>query len=161
MNVKNMFVTPGAPVKIFAMGALTVFALAAAPTAKAEYRGCSEATLRGTFADTDTGFLTTPPAMAGPFGGVSLETFDGNGGMTTTGFVSLNGNIVPGTSKGTYTVNHDCTGTYTVQNSLGLTIHGFFVIADNGNGLRMIVTDPGTVITCIARRVFPERDRER
>src|SRR2546428_9298696 len=113
-------------VKSFTIAASTALALPVAPIAKAEGKGCSNATLKGTFADKDTGFITAPPAVAGPFAGVSTETFDGHGALTGTGIVSLNGNIVPGTYKGTYAVNPNCTGTYTVQNSLGLTVHAFF-----------------------------------
>ena len=145
--------------KTFTIAAVIAVALAVAPIAKAEGKGCSNATLKGTFADKDTGFITAPPAMAGPFAGVSTETFDGNGTVTATGIVSLNGNIVPVTSKGTYTVNPDCTGTYTFQISpIGVTAHGFFVVDDGGNELQILITDPGTVITCIARRQFPVDD---
>src|SRR5690242_12535542 len=118
--------------KTLAMGAVAVLTLGIAPIANAAGKACSNATLKGTFADKDTGFLTAPPSIAGPFAGVSLETFDGHGAVTGAGIVSLNGNIVPGTYHGTYAVNSDCTGTYTVQNSLGLTVHAFFVIADGG-----------------------------
>jgi hypothetical protein len=38
------------------------------------------------------------------------------------------------------------------------TAHAFFVIDDGGNELQIIVTDPGTVINCIARRLFPKRE---
>lgn len=146
--------------KAFTIAAVTALALTLAPIAKAEGKGCSNATLKGTFADKDTGFITAPPALAGPFAGVNLETFDGHGALTGTGIVSLNGNIFPGTYKGTYTVNPDCTGNYTVQNSLGLTVHAFFVIADGGNELQIVITDPGTVIACIARRQFPVGESE-
>jgi len=144
--------------KAFTIAAL---ALGVAPAANARNKGCSLATLKGTFADKVTGFITAPPEVAGPIAGVNLETFDGNGALTGTGTSSLNGNIVPGTYTGTYTVNPDCTGTYTVQNSLGLTVHAFFVIADGGNELHDIITDPGTVITCIHRRQFPVDDPKR
>jgi hypothetical protein len=98
---------------------------------------------------------------AGPFAGVNLETFDGDGVLTGRGIGNLNGNIVPVTFTGVYTVNADCTGTYTVQVSpLGLTTHASFVIDDGGNELQIIITDPGTVITCIARRQFPIGDPE-
>ena len=55
-------------------------------------------------------------------------------------------------------MNPDCTGTYAVQISPGgFTAHAFFVIDDGGNELQIIVTDPGTVISCIARRLFPKQ----
>jgi len=53
-------------------------------------------------------------------------------------------------------VNPDCTGTYEVQVSPGgFTAHAFFVIDEGGNELQIIPTDPGTVVTCIARKQFP------
>jgi hypothetical protein len=159
MNAKDRIMKRNTTAKAFAIAALTALALTVAPIAKADSKGCSNATLKGAFADKDTGFITAPPALAGPFAGVQTEIFDGNGVLTTAGMASLNGNIVAVTGTGTYTVNPDCTGTYTVQISpLGLTGHAFFVIDDSGNELQIIVTDPGTVITCIARRQYPSGD---
>ena len=135
------------------------FALGVAPMAKADNKGCSLATLKGTWADKDTGFITAPPQFAGTFAALTVETYDGNGNVTFSGTASLNGNIVSSTAKGTYTVNPDCTGTYTAVNPvLGITAHAVFVIADSGNELQILVTDPGTVISCIARRQFPAGD---
>jgi hypothetical protein len=154
MKPKEMIMKRTTSAKTFAITIATALALGIAPWAMADEKGCSNATLKGTFADKDTGLITAPPAMAGPFAGAFLETFDGKGTITDTGIVSLNGNIAPATGKGTYTVNPDCTGTYTVQLSLGLTVDGFFVIDDDGNELQVLITDPGTVISCIARRQF-------
>jgi hypothetical protein len=162
MNAKDRIMKRNTTAKAFAIAALTALALTVPPIAKADTKGCSNATLKGAFADKDTGFITAPPALAGPFAGVQTEIFDGNGVLTTAGMASLNGNIVAVTSTGTYIVNPDCTGTYTVQISpLGLTGHAFFVIDDSGNELQIIVTDPGTVITCIARRQYPRGDWRR
>ena len=143
--------------KTFAIAAVTAFALGIAPTAKAgNDKGCTNATLSGTFAHIATGFITAPPAMAGPLGGVGRNTFDGNGGFAGTATLSLNGNIVPVTETGTYKVNPDCTGTYTVPGPGGTTV--FFVIADSGNEIHAICTDPGLVLTHIFRRQFPVGD---
>lgn len=141
----------------FTIAVVSTLTLGLAPTANAHEKGCSSATLQGTFAEKDTGFITNPPpAAASLFAGVVLETFDGNGKMTATGMSNLDGTVTSQTEKGTYTVNPDCTGTYEVQISPGgFTAHAFFVIDDDGNELQIIVTDPGTVITCIARRQFP------
>jgi hypothetical protein len=57
--------------------------------------------------------------------------------------------------SGQVKVNADCTGTYTVTGG-GLTIDAFFVIAQAGNELQIVITDPGTVINCVARKQFPE-----
>ena len=133
--------------------AVTAIALAAAPlTALA--KPCSVATLKGAYADKDTGFISG----VGAFAAVALESFDGNGAMTGTGTLSLNGTIISGSFQGTYIVKPDCTGTYTVQSSLGSTFHAYFVIDDNGNELQIVITDTGTVINCVARKQFPVDD---
>jgi hypothetical protein len=152
--------------KIFTIAALNALALGIAPAANAHDKGCSNATLKGTFTHNATGFVGTPGSVASPFAAVSTITYDGNGAFTETGILSLNGNIVPPqtdpalaqtvTGTGTYTVKPDCTGTYTVQiPALGLTAHGFFVIDDNGNEFQLIQIDPGTVVTGVVRRQFP------
>ena len=145
--------------KVLTIATVTALAVGLAPTANAQDQGCSNASLKGTFAEKDTGFVTNPPpAPASLFAGLNLETFDGNGTITATGFASLDGNGAPQTETGTYTVNPDCTGTYAVQISPGgFTAHAFFVIDEGGNELQIIVTDPGTVISCVARRLFPKR----
>jgi hypothetical protein len=136
---------------------VAVLALSVAPmmTAKAEDRGCSNATLIGNYADQDTGTIIG----AGPFAGVNLDTFDGHGKMTSQGYSSVNGSIAYGAATGTYKVNRDCTGTYSLHDTSGNTFDGYFVIADSGNELRIVITDAGTVISCIARKQFPEHER--
>ena len=142
--------------RTFGVLALTAIALSASPAAKASNLGCSVASLNGTFADKDVGFLTAPNSAPTPFAGVNDITFDGQGNMTATGFGSVGGSTGPQTEEGTYTVNPDCTGTYTVTiNPGGLAAHAWFVIDDTLRELQIIVTDPGTVITCVARKQFP------
>ncbi len=146
--------------KTFLIAAVAALALGIAPRANADDKPCSNATLKGSFAEKDTGFIMNPsPAPASLFAGVNLETFDGNGTITATGFATVDGNGSPQTETGTYTVNPDCTGTYTVQISPGgFSAHAFFVIDDGGNELQIIVTDPGTVINCVARRLVPTQE---
>ena len=103
--------------------------------------------------------IIAPPSIAGPMANVGTLTFDGRGVVTGTAVNSLNGAIVPATEKGTYQVNSDCTGTYTVQISpLGITGNAYFVIADASNEIQIITTDPGVVIVCVARRQYPVGD---
>ena len=153
MNPKEMAMKPSINTKALTILAVTGLALAVVPlTALA--KPCSVATLKGTYADKDTGFISG----VGAYAGVALETFDGSGAMTGTGTLSLNGTIISGSFQGTYTVKPDCTGTYTVQSSLGSTFHAYFVIDDNGNELQIVITDTGTVINCVARKQFPVDD---
>src|ERR1700723_2950746 len=136
-----------------AMTIIAVFALAltATPAAKAADKGCTDATLKGAYSDQDTGTIVG----VGPFAGVNVDKFDGKGKITISGISSLNGSVAAGLETGTYQVNADCTGTYTVTGG-GLTIDAFFVIAQAGNELQIVITDPGTVINCVARKQFPE-----
>ena len=152
--------------KIFTMAAVAAIALGMATTANAADKGCSNATLKGTFSHVGTGVNTAPPAAAGPFAIVGTQTFDGNGGFTGPAIASLNGNIIPATGTGKYTVNPDCTGTYTAQiTPLGITVNVYFVLvwttASTGTSLsefHTISTDTGFVVTGISRRQFPVGD---
>lgn len=136
-------------VKASIIVAVFALAMAAGPTAKAAE--CSDATLKGTYSDQDTGTIVG----LGPFAGVNVDTFNGRGKLTISGISSLNGSVAAGLETGTYHVNHDCTGTYTVTGG-GITIDAFFVIDHRGNELQIIITDAGNVITCVARKQFPD-----
>jgi len=156
INAKEMSMKHSTILTIAAAAAL-VFCIT--PEANAADKGCSNATLKGTFADNASGFFTSPPAMAGPLAGVLTETFDGSGAMTATGTLSVNGNPVAVTGKATYSVNPDCTGTYALQLSpLGTTAHYFFVISDSENEIKWICTDAGVVLSGISRRQYPAGD---
>jgi hypothetical protein len=155
---KEQFMKHSTIAKTFAIAAVTALALGVTSTARADDKGCSTASLRGTFADSASGFSTAPPTLAGPLGGVLAETFDGGGGMAANGTLNVNGTPLPVTGKGTYSVNPDCTGTYAVQVSpLGITAHYFFVILGGGDEFLWICTDPGTVLTGTARKLYPGR----
>ena len=146
--------------KVFTIAAALTLALAIAPTAQAQAadKGCSNATLRGSYAQTGSGVVTAPPDQAGPFANVGTLIFDGNGGLTGALTVSSNGSSAQVTETGTYTVNSDCTGTYTVQIApFGITSQAYFAIDTNGDELEIIVTDPGSVITCVAKKLYPGR----
>ena len=138
--------------KTLAIAGAMVLVLGIAPAVKAADKGCTNASLKGTFSHIGTGFV-----KAGPLAGVGTDTFDGNGGITGTASLSINGTIVSLTETGTYKVNPDCTGTYTVSSAGGSTT-AFFVIDDGGNEVKAVCTDPGVVITHIFRRQFPEGD---
>jgi hypothetical protein len=157
MNAKEMTMKRSTIAKTFTLAAFTALALGVAPAAKAQANGCSNASLQSRFVFKGVGFIISPAAVAGPFDDVNTLIFDGNGAVTAdAGSVSQNGNIIPVTETGTYQVNPDCSGTYTVLISpLGFTAHYFFVIDDNGNELQIICTDSGVAFSGTARRQFP------
>ena len=144
--------------KVFTIAAALTLTLAISPTVQASDKGCSNFTLRGTYAQKGTGVITAPPDQAGPFANVGTLIFDGNGGLTGAVVASSNGSSSSATETGTYTVNSDCTGTYTVQIApFGISSQAFFAIDTNGDELEIIVTDPGSVITCVAKKLYPGR----
>ena len=158
MNAKEMTMIRTTITKTLGIAALTALGLAMAPMAKAENKGCSNATLKGTFSHLGTGFVTAPPTMAGPLAGVGTDTFDGNGKMTGAATLNINGNPVSATETGTYKVNPDCTGTYTVQFSVGGSTNVSFVITAGGDEIQGVCTDAGSVVTHIFKRQFPVGD---
>jgi hypothetical protein len=63
------------------------------------------------------------------------------------------------TLTGTYTVNSDCTGTFSGQVApIGILLDVSFVIANNGTEFQGIETDTGLAITRIGRKLFPGRN---
>ena len=134
-----------------------VFVLGVLPRAQAdEHRGCSEASLQGSFGFTSTGtLLALPPPSAGPFAEIGRQTFDGNGNTDATATLSANGNIKRVTAQGTYEVNPDCTGSMRlVVFPFNSTVDLDFVIDDDGAELRAIVTGTGSVESRVYRKQF-------
>jgi len=126
-------------------------------------KGCSDATLQGSFGYTSTGTLLetfVPPPYAGPFAEVGRQTFDGKGKTDATGTLSANGNIFSKVAfEGTYAVNPNCTGSMTLSSSLGVS-HADFVIDDNGTEIRLIFTDSGVVEGRVYKKQFRESHEE-
>jgi hypothetical protein len=145
--------------KTFTIAAIAALALGLAPAAKATNKGCSNASLKGSFAYTSTGFIVAAPipALVGPGVEVGTQTFDGNGGVTFVFNSSQNGNVGPGTATGTYTVNSDCTGTFTEATPM-FTSHYSFVIDESEAEFQAICQDAGVVVSRIGRLQFPAGD---
>jgi hypothetical protein len=163
MNAKEIIMKRSTIATTFTIAAVSALALGVAPTMSAGDKGCTNASVQGTFAYTGTGFVVTPTARAGPFAEAGTQTFDGKGGTTASFTASGNGNIFQTTFTGTYTVNPDCTGTINFTASgpvppAGTIVTLFFVIDDNFNGFQAIETVPGVVVTRTARRQFPAGD---
>jgi hypothetical protein len=108
---------------------------------------CTLATLKGQYLFAGSGMLF-PPAFGVPEGtppsvtnSAGYHIFNGDG--TGMDFVTLTVNgvdqHVPSPVPITYTLNHDCTGTYSVQNGPNFDIF----VAFDGSQLAVISTDPG------------------
>jgi len=157
MNAKEMIMTPNTIARSFTIAAITALALSVAPTAKADDKGCSNLSITGTFAVTTTGYSVAAPDPVGPaFAQVSMQTFGGAGVTTNVGMTNSNGTVGQANNAGTFTVNPDCTGTFTLSGAKGPSTW-FFVISDNWNEIRAICVDPFAVLTKVARRIYPGR----
>jgi len=155
MNIRSI-------AKTFTLAAVTALALGIAPTANASDKGCTNASLQGTFAYTSTGSIASPPEIAGPIAEVGTQVFDGKGGTTATATISSNGSMTQLAITGTYTLNGDCTGTMALQVSpFNITVHVLFVMDTTLNGFQAMETDDGLIITRVGRSQFGVGDWRR
>jgi hypothetical protein len=121
---------------------------------------CSNRTIKGTYAFTIHGQIFLAGGSALLIDGLAKTTFDGNGNITQLDAVAINGNVPPGwrPSTGTYSVNPDCTGTFTVSNGDQPPIHAQMIVAQSGNTIHAMVIDPGFATTSDAERVSTPKD---
>lgn len=134
---------------------LLTFALAASSTLMVHAGACSNSTIQGTYAFTIHGQILNPDGSTLLVDGLANTTFDGKGNLTQLDAVAINGNVAPGwaSNTGTYAVNPDCTGTFTVTNGSQAPVHLQMIIAQSGNTIHDMVTDPGVATTAEAERV--------
>ena len=111
-----------------------------------DLEGCRAATLNGRYGLTFSGYSTNGAVPAPinafiPVVGGGLVTFDGNGNLSASETVSLGGKILSVNLPGSYTVNSDCTGSFTTANA-----HLNLVIVRNGREILAVNTDQGHVV---------------
>jgi hypothetical protein len=130
--------------------ALLLPCLAAAVHAQDEASGCSLSTLKGTYSVQGQGTIVAQlpgfPAPPFPFAELAVDLFDGAGNVSGNATVNIDGVVVQATVAGTYTLRSDCTGTLSLQTSVGLPVNESLVVLRNG-GLRLVDTDPYVVVT--------------
>jgi len=135
--------------------------LALGGAAKADDNGCTNSTLRGTYAFTVSVQILNADGTTTTRTGVALTTFDGAGNLTQTDYVT---NLTPGhtppggvdmapawriNETGTYSVNADCTGNVEFDfppHPGGAVIKGLFVLSDQARTMHIVVsslTPPG------------------
>jgi hypothetical protein len=112
-----------------------------------------DATLRGMYMSKGGGTVVG----VGPVAFIGTVFFDGKGGITNPFTVSQFGSIHRLVGKATYTVNSDCTATFTTVDD---TQHFDMRVSPDGSKLDYIETDPGTVISGSASRV-KDNDRDK
>jgi hypothetical protein len=106
---------------------------------------CSLRTLNGCYGFTFSGTILG----LGPIAGIGVTNFDGQGHLTSTDTVNINGSGgIPETGTGTYTVNSDCTGSeVSTRSPSGLVVTTNFVIVNHGKEVLFVNTAPGLAIT--------------
>ena len=146
------------------IGVLAILGTARRVPAKS---GCSNATLKGSYALRGTGTFLSGP-LSGPIAFVGILTYDGAGQLTgnlslrtSSGPSAVNGIKAPYT--GTYAVNADCTAEQTMTNTLtGISSTHELVIFDRGKGFFDLNTTTGApnVISIVARKQFAGDDED-
>lgn len=119
--------------------------------------GCSDETLNGTYGLRVSGEVLEGSTVLQFKDGVDSATFDGKGNFTQEDFVLGNGVFMTGLptdpdtgfndmESGTYTVNANCTGTFTINEPGPVTIVTKFVLTNGGRTIHAVVdtlTTPG------------------
>jgi hypothetical protein len=138
---------------------LLTLALAVSSTSTAHASACSNSTIKDTYAFTIHGQIFVPDGSTLLIDGLAKTTFDGQGNLTQLDAIAVNGNVAPGwrTSTGTYSVDEDCTGAFTVSNGDQPPIHAQMIVARSGDTIHAVVIDPGIATTSDAERVRPKK----
>jgi hypothetical protein len=119
--------------------------------------GCTNRSLQGSLATMVQGYFLDAPAPV-PLRSLALTYFDGRGHTSQVDHGVIGGVTPPvdwAPATGTYKVNPDCTGESELNipgnPASPLTIR--FVIADDGNQLLSVLSEPGTAITSTGTRL--------
>jgi hypothetical protein len=128
------------------MTLLALFASAAAGTANAQSDAapCNDKLIAGVYGFTIEGAKLGGNGPTGPQVGIAMTEFNGDGTLSQIDSVTVDGIQVAEFSEtptqGSYTVNPDCTGTFTLNFTDGRpTVTAWFVIVDNGNEIDTVV----------------------
>jgi hypothetical protein len=128
--------------------ALLTLAFASAGYAQSNSPVCTDKMLVGSYGFTIQGTKLSGPGPTGPQVGVAMAHFYGNGQFTQIDTVTIGGEVVSDfthtPANGTYTVNGDCTGTFTITFSDGRPpVTTNFVVVDYGYEIDTVVTSAG------------------
>jgi len=121
---------------------------------------CSMANVAGSYGYTTSGFVATPSGTFVPAAAAGRIVFDAHGNVSGTQTRVVAGSPLDETYSGTYSVNEDCTGSFTVlvqPDTRTSTVN--LVWTDNSRGASAVFTNPGFVLTATARRIT-KKDRD-
>jgi hypothetical protein len=136
---------------LFAVGLLSWSA--GHPEPAASDNPCSLRTLKGLYVYHCSGvqFVNGQPV---PFAFAGRDQYHGDGTLSGVYSVSDPGTISHHVAyTGTYTVNPDCTGSFTTEDENGVVTHADLFFGRDGEEVSFILTDPGVVDAGVERRV--------
>jgi hypothetical protein len=149
---------------VIALAFLLCTALGPAPQAAAQSddRRCDNRLIEGVYGFTIEGQKLAGPGPVGPQVGIAITTFDGFGNLTQVDTVVIGGNLVADfthpPATGTYSVNADCTGTFTIVFHDGrppVTVS--MVVVAGGNEIDTVVLPPPGAVGPLATRSIGRR----
>jgi hypothetical protein len=113
--------------------------------AQSDSPACNNQLIRGNYGFTIQGTKLLGPGPTGQQLGVAMTQFDGNGNLTQIDTVTINGEVVADfthtPATGSYTVNPNCTGTFTIDFTDGRPpVTTSLVVVDNGSEIDTVVT---------------------
>jgi len=125
--------------------ALAITVVGGLGSAFADDTPCGNYTLHGSYGFTIDGIKLAGNGPVGPQKGVAMAQFSGNGTFTQTDTVVIDGIVVADythtPANGTYTVNSDCTGDFTIIFTDGRPpVTTNFIVVNNGKEIDTVVT---------------------
>jgi hypothetical protein len=149
-----------------ALVALT-FAVFGSAYAQSDSAACTNKLIAGNYGFTVQGTKLAGAGPTGPQVGVAMTQFDGKGNLSQIDTVTIDGEVVADwthpRASGTYSVNSDCTGTFTINfKDQRPTVVANFVVTANGDEIDTVVIsaggDQGILATgSIGKRRFSKR----
>ena len=112
--------------------------------------GCGLRSLHGAYGYAFQGQVIPPGSPEFDTAVAGRIVFDAKGGLLGKESASTNGFQETLTFTGSYTMQPDCTGTATLENSNGRTDHIRLGLIEGGQEFNFTVTDPGVVLTGVA-----------
>jgi hypothetical protein len=130
--------------------------------AQTDSPACNDKLIRGNYGFTIQGDKLSGAGPVGPQVGVAMTEFDGNGGLSQIDTVTINGIVVADfthtPATGTYTVNSNCTGTFTINFTDGRPpVVANFVVVEGGSEIDSVVISAGGKQGIIATRSIGKR----
>jgi uncharacterized protein (TIGR03437 family) len=107
---------------------------------------CGAGSISGSYGYLLTGVVELSTNNSAVYADDGQVVSDGNGNLSASSVVNLNGAAAPATGTGSYTIASDCSGTAHITNANG-TIHYLFALVQDGQSALFLGSDPGYVIS--------------